>query len=82
MLICANSRTKNPPTHWCGGILFWLRGCDLFNNVPLEHCLSMSSEIAGLICFDGCDPAYIEQGLGDGLLPSPLSGRAVSTLKA
>ena len=26
-----------------------------------------------VICFDGCDPAYIEQGLRDGLLPNMAS---------
>ena len=23
-----------------------------------------------VVCFDGCDPAYISQGLADGILPT------------
>src|SRR5262249_27712892 len=25
---------------------------------------------AAVICFDGCDPAYIERGIADGILPT------------
>jgi len=32
-----------------------------------------------IICVDGFDPAYVEQGIGDGILPNPGTEKIVET---
>ena len=34
-----------------------------------------------VICFDGCDPAYIERGIADGILPTIASFRESGFLR-
>src|SRR5262245_25042925 len=39
------------------------------------RCYRVPERPAVVICFDGCDPAYIERGIADGILPTIASIR-------